>query len=176
MLVAEVQACIETHAMLVPGAKVLVAVSGGADSTALLCALSQLRTAYDLTLVVAHVNHQLRGQESERDALFVERQAARLGLPFYQTRVDAKALQHTSGVSLQQAARRLRYRFFHTLCQTLGATRVALGHTADDQAETLLMRLLRGPCQPGRDASGALTVHSTVAYRLASDHRGLSVR
>src|SRR5262249_15523177 len=144
MLIAEVQACIEAHAMLSRGAKVIVAVSGGADSMALLFALFQLRVVYNATLVVAHVNHQLRGEEAERDALFAEQQAAHLGLPFYQTRVDVKTLQHSSKMSLQHAARQVRYHFFHALCQTLDATRVALGHTADDQAETLLMRLLRG--------------------------------
>ena len=144
MLIAEVQACIEAHAMLSRGAKVIVAVSGGADSMALLFALFQLRAVYNATLVVAHVNHQLRGEEAERDALFAEQQAAHLGLPFYQTRVDVKTLQHSAKMSLQHAARQVRYHFFHALCQKLGATRVALGHTADDQAETLLMRLIRG--------------------------------
>ena len=72
MLVAEVRACIEAHAMLPQGAKVVVAVSGGADSMALLFALFQLRSMYNMTLIVAHVNHQLRGEEAEQDALFVE--------------------------------------------------------------------------------------------------------
>jgi tRNA(Ile)-lysidine synthase len=144
MLVAEVRACIEAHAMLPPGAKVVVAVSGGADSMALLLALFQLRSVYNVTLIVAHVNHQLRGEEAEQDALFVEQQAARLGLSFHQTCVDVKALQQSSGISVQQAARQLRYRFLHALHQVLNATRIALGHTADDQAETLLMRLVRG--------------------------------
>ena len=144
MFIAEVQACIEAHAMLSQGDKVIVAVSGGADSMALLFALFQLCSVYNLTLAVAHVNHQLRGEEAERDALFVEQQAIHLGLPYYQTRVDVKTLQHSSRMSLQHAAREGRYHFFHALYQTLGATRVALGHTADDQAETLLMRLLRG--------------------------------
>ena len=112
MFVVEVQACIEAHAMLSPGDKVIVAVSGGADSMALLFALFQLRSMYDLTLMVAHVNHQLRGTEAEQDALFVEQQAACLGLPFYQTRVDVRALQRSSGMSLQHAARQLRYRFY----------------------------------------------------------------
>jgi len=97
-----------------------------------------------MTLIVAHVNHQLRGEEAEQAALFVEQQAARLGLSFHQTRVDVKALQRSSGISVQQAARQLRYRFLHALHQALHATRIALGHTADDQAETLLMRLVRG--------------------------------
>ena len=144
MLVAEVQACIEAHAMLSPGAKVVVAVSGGADSMALLFALFQLRSMYNMTLSVAHVNHQLRGEEAGQDALFVEQQAARLGLPFHQTCVDVKTLQQSLGISVQQAARQLRYRFLYALHQALNVTRIALGHTADDQAETLLMRLVRG--------------------------------
>jgi tRNA(Ile)-lysidine synthase len=144
MFVAEVQACIEAHTMVPPGATVVVAVSGGADSMALLCALFQLRSVYNMTLIVAHVNHQLRGEEAEHDALFVEQQAARLRLPFHQVRVDVKALRQSLGISVQQAARQLRYRFLHALHQTLNATRIALGHTADDQAETLLMRLVRG--------------------------------
>ena len=117
MLVAEVRACIEAQAMLPSRAKVVVAVSGGADSMALLSALFQLRSVYNMTLIVAHVNHQLRREEAEQDALFVEQQAARLGLPFHQTCVDVKALQQSSGMSLQQAARQLRYRFLHALYQ-----------------------------------------------------------
>jgi tRNA(Ile)-lysidine synthase len=144
MLVADMRACIEAYAMLPLGAKVIVAVSGGADSMALLSALFRLRSIYDMTLIVAHVNHQLRGEEAEQDALFVEQQAARLGLPFYQTCVDVKSLQQRSRMSVQQAARQLRYRFLLALHQALNATRIALGHTADDQAETLLMRLVRG--------------------------------
>src|SRR5215471_19869766 len=144
MFVAEVQACIEAHAMVPPGATVVVAVSGGADSMALLCALFQLRAVYNMTLIVAHVNHQLRGEEAEQDALFVEQQAARLGLPFHQACVEVKALQQSSRISVQQAARQLRYRFLYALQQALNATRIALGHTADDQAETLLIRLVRG--------------------------------
>jgi tRNA(Ile)-lysidine synthase len=144
MLVAEVQTCIDAYAMLSPGARVIVAVSGGPDSMALLSVLYRLRSRYSLTLIVAHVNHQLRAQEAYRDAAFVEQQTIRFGLPFYQTRVDVKALQHTSGLSPQHAARHLRYAFFHSLLDTVNATHIALGHTADDQAETLLIRLLRG--------------------------------
>lgn len=144
MLLAAVRAFIERHAMLHPGAKVIVAVSGGADSMALLSILYQLRDVYRLWLAVAHVNHQLRGAEAEQDAAFVEGYAARLGLPFHFARVDVKAAQRAAGWSPQQAARQLRYRFLLALCQSLAATHVALGHTADDQAETLLLRLVRG--------------------------------
>src|SRR5215471_1931581 len=102
MLVAEARACIDAYAMLPPEAKVVVAVSGGPDSMALLLALFQLRSIYNMTLIVAHINHQLRGEEAEQDALFVEQQAARLGLPFHQTCVEVKALQQSSRISVQQ--------------------------------------------------------------------------
>jgi tRNA(Ile)-lysidine synthase len=149
MLLAEVQACVETYALLSPGDTVIVAVSGGADSMALLYVLLQLRSQYALTVVVAHVNHQLRGIESERDALFVEQQARRCGVPSYQTRVDVKALQRQARLALHPAARQLRYHFLQTLARKLDATRVATGHTADDQAETLMMRLVRGSSATG---------------------------
>jgi tRNA(Ile)-lysidine synthase len=144
MLVAEVQACIDAYAMLSPGARVIVAVSGGPDSMALLSVLHALRLKFSLSLIVAHVDHQLRGEEARHDARFVAQQAARFGLPFYQTQVDVKAYQRTSGLSPQHAARALRYAFFHSLRRAVGASHVALGHTADDQAETVLMRLIRG--------------------------------
>lgn len=111
---------------------------------ALLTALYRLRHQYALTLIVAHVNHQLRGAEAERDDMFVERQANQLGLSFFRSRVDVKALQRSAGLSPQHAARHLRYAFFYALQQEVNAAHIALGHTADDQAETLLMRLLRG--------------------------------
>ncbi len=144
MFVVNIQTCIDEGRMVIHGARVVVAVSGGADSVALLAALFQLRLHYAMTLTVVHVNHQLRGKESRRDALFVEQYAARLGVPCYVESVDVKAVQRTTGLSPQHAARKLRYEFFTRIQRTLSATRVALGHTANDQAETLLVRLVRG--------------------------------
>lgn len=144
MLVAEVQRFIDAHELLHPGANVIVSVSGGADSMALLSLLYQLASTYRLTLVIAHVNHQLRGREALRDARFVECYAAKLGLPFHKTDVDVKALKRRTGLSTQHAARQLRYGALQSLSCSLAATHIALGHTADDQAETVLMRLLRG--------------------------------
>ena len=144
MLVAEVQRFIDAHQLLHLGAKVMVSVSGGADSMALLSVLHRLQSTYRLTLTVAHVNHQLRSDEAIRDALFVERHADKLGLPFHKVDVDVKALKRRTGLSPQHAARQLRHDALQSLSRSLAATHIALGHTADDQAETLLMRLLRG--------------------------------
>lgn len=138
------QGYLTSYLPILPQAKVIVAVSGGPDSMALLFGLYKLRTLYDFSLIVAHVNHQLRGEESLRDQVFVSQQARHLGLPFYQTKVQVKAFQHSSGLSPQHAARQLRYHFLLALQQMLGATCIALGHTADDTAETLLVRFLRG--------------------------------
>ncbi len=174
MLVPAVQACIDAYIMLPSGASVMVAVSGGPDSMALLSVLYHLRHQYALTLMVVHVNHQLRGEEAERDALFVENQASQLGLPFYQTRVDVKALQRAAGLSPQHAARQLRYAAFHALQQARGATHIALGHTADDQAETLLVRLLRGGGPAG--LSGIPAIRSPFIRPLITTSRDDIIR
>jgi tRNA(Ile)-lysidine synthase len=144
MLTTDVRSYIDAHKMLPRGATVLVAVSGGPDSMALLVLLRHVQSIYDCHLIAIHVDHQLRGQESMRDALFVRQQAARMGLACHVVQVDAEGFQRTSGLSPQHAAREVRYAALSQLQQQLGADRVALGHIADDQTETLLMRLLRG--------------------------------
>jgi tRNA(Ile)-lysidine synthase len=167
--ISAVQACIDAYSMLPSGARVIVAVSGGADSMALLLTLYQLRAVYKLTLRVAHVNHQLRGPESSRDAVFVEQQAERLGLPFHQTQVDVKSFQHATGLSPQHAARLLRYDYFQFLYRTLDTTCIALGHTADDQVETFLVRLLRGSGPAG--LAGIPPVRRPFIRPLITTHR-----
>jgi tRNA(Ile)-lysidine synthase len=167
--ISTVQACIDAYSMLPSGARVVVAVSGGADSMALLSTLYQLRAVYNLTLIVAHVNHQLRGPESSRDAVFVEQQAEKLRLPFYQTHIDVKAFQYATGLSPQHAARVLRYDYFQSLCRTLETTCIALGHTADDQVETFLVRLLRGSGPAG--LAGIPPVRRPFIRPLITTHR-----
>ena len=116
---------------------------------ALLATLYNLRSVYAMQLHVAHVNHQLRHIEARRDTRFVEWQAARLGLPFHALQVEVRARQHAAGLSPQHAAREVRYEALYRLQESLGAARIALGHMADDQAETVLMRLLRGASPAG---------------------------
>jgi len=126
------------------GEKMLVAVSGGPDSMALLHALLDLREELGLAVVVAHLDHCLRGDASRRDAEFVAAEARRLGLPFRVGRSDVGALRRQTGGSLEMAARRARYEFLARTAEVVGADAVATGHTADDQVETMIMGLLRG--------------------------------
>ena len=135
-MLERVRKTITRYNMLPRGSRVAVAVSGGPDSVCLLHVLLELAPAFDVSLSVAHLNHQLRGAESDEDERFVAGLAARVGLPFVRTGTDLAAAKD----NLEQAGRRARRAFF----AGLKADRIALGHTRDDQAETVLFRLLRG--------------------------------
>jgi tRNA(Ile)-lysidine synthase len=143
-LAARVLAAIRRHRLLDPGQRVLVAVSGGPDSLALLHVLHELSPTLDLALTVAHLEHGLRGEESVADARAVEQMAAALGLPFVMERVRLAELAAATRVSLETAGRQARYTFFERAAREAGCARVATGHTADDRVETMLLNLLRG--------------------------------
>jgi tRNA(Ile)-lysidine synthase len=136
-LTAAVERTLRRHAMFAGGETVLVAVSGGADSVALLAILAALAPAWRLTLHVLHVDHGLR-RDSGDDAGFVRALGARLGVP-----VEVERVRVGSG-SVEAAARAARYAALEAWADRLGADRIAVGHTADDQAETVLMRLIEG--------------------------------
>ncbi len=123
------------------GERVAVAVSGGADSVALLRLLAGLRSELGIVLAVAHVNHKLRGAESDEDEHFVADLARQYELELYAHRAPVERLK---GAGIEAAARTLRYEFFRELMQTQRAVKVATGHTLDDQAETVLLRIFRG--------------------------------
>lgn len=122
----------------------VVAVSGGPDSLALLHALARTRRETSLGLHVAHLDHGLRGEESEADAAFVSKTCRGLGIDLTSDAVDTGAYRRTHRLSLEDAARRLRYGFLARVAAAQGARAVALGHTLDDQAETVLMNIVRG--------------------------------
>ena len=123
----------------------VVAASGGPDSTALLRCLYGLSNRHNLSLHVAHLNHDFRGAEADHDAAFVQLLATNLGLPCSIDKQDPIAFQRQRGISsFEQAAREMRYSFLKFVAASAGAKAVALGHTADDQAETILLHLLRG--------------------------------
>lgn len=128
--------------MFHPGLRIGVAVSGGADSVCLLHVLRELAPRWNLSLSILHINHRLRGAESAADEAFVAQLAADFQLPFYLESVDVGLV--SAGDNLEQAARRVRRRFFLSFVQSGTLDRVALGHTRNDQAETVLFRFLRG--------------------------------
>ena len=122
---------------------VLVAVSGGGDSVALLRAMAALRAAGEGRIAVAHLNHQLRSG-SDEDERFVVELSHRLGVPCEVERIAVARLAAASGDGVEAAARKARYRFLEQAASRLGARFVATAHTADDQAETILHRIVRG--------------------------------
>lgn len=133
-----------TACALPPGAHVLAAVSGGADSTALLCFLCDARESMGLTVSCAHVEHGIRGAASQEDYAFVQALCGKKGVAFYGAHVDAPALAAQLGCGLEDAARRLRRRFLLETAERIGADAVALAHHAGDQAETVLLHAARG--------------------------------
>jgi len=133
------------EASLLPrGARVMVAVSGGLDSIALLHLLQELAPRKEWTLIVAHFNHGLRGRESDADERLVKRAASALGLECTVSRARGQTLRETKGKSLEMACRDARHEFFAKAAMTFGASRVALAHHADDQVELFWLRALRG--------------------------------
>ncbi|WP_036746618.1 tRNA lysidine(34) synthetase TilS [Paenibacillus sp. UNC451MF] len=143
-LVSRVEKQLHDEQLLRQGDSIVAAVSGGPDSIAMLHVLFLLSERWGWRLVVAHVNHQFRVEESEQEASFVEEYSRQLGIPCEIARIDVPQYIRESGKNSQAAARELRYRFLHETADKYGAKRIALAHHADDQAETLLMRLLRG--------------------------------
>ncbi len=153
--------------MLLPGQRIGVGVSGGADSMCLLHLLMELAPERAWQLTVLHVDHGLRGAESREDAEFVRRLAARLGLPFVLETVDVRAM--AAGDNLEQAGRTARYAFFVRLIREGALDRVAVGHTRSDQAETVLYRFLRGAGTAGLAGIRPITAGGIVRPLLDID-------
>jgi tRNA(Ile)-lysidine synthase len=152
-LLQKVEETIRSRALLANGDRVLVATSGGVDSTVLLYLLNTLAPKHEWKLSVAHFNHQLRGSSSSADARLVKLTAHRLGLPFHYERADVKSHAAKSGMSVEMAARELRHAFFARTARKTGVRCVALAHHADDQVELFFLRVLRGA---GGDGIGGM--------------------
>jgi len=139
-----VKQTIASHRMLAAGDSVLIAVSGGPDSVTLADVLRTLAPDYRLRMAIAHLNHGLRRQDSERDAQFVAGLARQLDLPLYAAKKDVRRLQQSAHLSLEEASRKMRYKFFEEISDRYGYNKIAVGHHSNDNAELVLMNLLRG--------------------------------
>ena len=135
---------IQEYQMFEPGNKCLIGVSGGADSIALLQILSELKDQLGLSLHVVHLNHLLRGAPADEDEEFVRNLARKHSLPITVERVDVENLAKLKGLGIEEAGREARYAFYYKTARDTGAQRIALAHSADDNIETFMMRLLRG--------------------------------
>jgi len=143
-LIPTLLAHIQKDELLRPGDRVGVAVSGGADSVALLLLLLELRKKLGIVLSVVHFNHKLRGKASDADEKFVAKLAAKHNLEFHSTSVEVAQKAKKERANLEDTARRARYDYFRSLVDSGIYTRIAVAHTADDQAETVLAHILRG--------------------------------
>ena len=132
------------HSMFPPGCKVIVGISGGADSTALLHALCELRPFFSCELYAAHVNHCLRGESSDGDEKFARAACESLGVPFFSHRADAAEFAKRESLSIEEAGRRIRYGYFDRLLAETGADKIAVAHTRNDSVETTLLNFVRG--------------------------------
>ena len=159
---------IRKNELVKAGQKVLVAVSGGPDSVCLLHILYQLQDTLKIRLHAAHLNHQLRGDDSEADARYVASLVQNLGIPATIEKRDVKGYQVRRHLSLEEAAREVRYSFLAQTAKEVGADRVAAGHTLSDQVETILLHIIRGtgtrglrglqPCHTMQFSGHSLTV------------------
>ncbi len=142
-LISKIRKCCHAHRMFEPGDTVAAAVSGGPDSVAMLHGLLEMKDELGISISVAHLDHGFR-EESAAEARFVGRMAESLGLPFYTEKARLKERFEGLSVNRQAKAREARYEFLERAAIALKAGKIAIAHTADDQAETVLMRLIRG--------------------------------
>ena len=134
----------EEYGLLRQGDVVLAAVSGGADSMCMLQVLLELSEDLDLSVSAAHYHHGLRGAEADRDAAFVQEWCRNAGIPFQMEKGDVAAVAHACGRGIEETARKMRYDFLNRTADSLGGALIATAHNADDNAETLLLHLVRG--------------------------------
>jgi tRNA(Ile)-lysidine synthase len=161
-MIRKIRDAIEENHLLDPGEKVVVAVSGGSDSVALLKVLEMLSCEYRLTLIVAHLNHGLR-EEAASEERFVRKMAADMGFIFESKSLDIGLLRRISGKCMEDTSREVRYDFLNDVAKKHGARKIALGHHINDQTETVLMNFLRGSGPTG--LKGMLPVRDATYIR-----------
>ncbi len=174
MLLEKVHNTIIAQRMLEPGDRILVAVSGGPDSLALCHILHRLQGNHKVELIVGHAHHGLRGIEADGDASFVQDFGNLLGLPVVMGQLNVLSWQKRHGGSLQMAARTLRHQWFRRVMGENRATKLALGHNADDQAEEILLRLFRGAGLRGLTGMASHTPYGVIRPLLECRRQEIS--
>jgi len=165
----KVIAAIKKHSMLSGGERILVGLSGGPDSVCLLHVLNGIRDKFMPDLSAVYIDHGLRPGETDEEIAFCRKICESLDIPFITKSIDVKSFACEQKMNMQEAARQLRYRIFDEISYEINAHKIALGHTADDQAETLLMRLLRGSGPTG--LSGIPPVRKNIIRPLIETER-----
>lgn len=148
-MVKKVESSIRKYDLICKNDRILVAVSGGPDSVCLLYILVGLKDKYSLSFHIAHLNHSFRGKESQRDATFVRNLAKRIGIPSTIEKMNVSKIIKERKLSKEDGAREIRYEFLERVAEEQNCNKIALGHTADDQAETVLLRLFKGTGRTG---------------------------
>lgn len=162
-MIEKVKKAVQKYGMLDMGDRVIVAVSGGKDSMALLKALYMISGEYRLTLIAAHINHGIRGDDADREETFVRQFSHNMGIEFESRKIHVPSLKKGAGRSIEDVGREERYRFLSYAAQTCEAQKIALGHHLHDQAETVIMNLLRGSGADG--LKGMLPVRDSMFIR-----------
>lgn len=166
-LINKVKAAISEYNMINKGETVIVALSGGADSVCLLHVLYSLSGQMGFKVIAAHINHMLRGSQANADADFARAFCESLNIEFYQTQIDIAALARDKGISEEAAGRQARYEYLQHLKIELGADKIATAHNKNDQAETVLMRLIRGSGLLGLGAIRHISANSVIRPLLS---------
>lgn len=164
-----VAAYCRAHKLFTPGETILVAVSGGPDSLCLLSVLRRLAEPYQLKLHIAHINHGLRGAEADFDSTFVIDVAWQWNIPITLQKENVAALATKQGLGLEAAARLARYTFLSEVAMAVGAKRIAVGHNANDQAETILMNFIRGSGSEGLSGMRPDTALNNILPQATAD-------
>lgn len=144
MVFEKVLSTINKHNLIESGDKIVIGISGGPDSVCLLHILSRLKDKLDIELYAAHLNHQIRGIEAQKDALYVSDICDKMGITYFLKSIDVPKYCEDNNLSIEEGARKLRYEMFDEIKQKTKSNKIAVGHNLNDQAETVLMRIMRG--------------------------------
>ena len=144
MIFEKTLSTIKKYNLIEKGDKIVLGLSGGPDSVCLLHILNRLREVLDIEVYAAHLNHQIRGLEAQQDALYVSQLCESLGVTFFVKSINVPQYCKDNKLSLEEGARKLRYEMFFEIKESLNANKIAIAHNMNDQAETVLMRMMRG--------------------------------